>query len=286
MPRRFYDAGLAVALTGSLVLFLVPQFFFIHESLYKNLGMGETGELIGLANYRQLLTDPFTLGVFARTLALSAVATLVALVLAAPTAYWLVRLRSRLLGALVILLLVSSFVSVVVKALGLQMLLGSNGLIVALLRWLTMDGWEPRLLYNDFGVAIGLVQYILPLMVVLLFGVVQNIPVALEEAALVHGASDWRMFRRVLIPEAMRGLLVSSLIAFNMNMGAFTSAVLLGGGKVLTVPVLIQRKITLDLDYPNAAALAVLLTLAVVAINLLAGRLGLRKRTQPSAMER
>jgi putative spermidine/putrescine transport system permease protein len=66
------------------------------------------------------------------------------------------------------------------------------------------------------------------------------------------------------------GTLAAALIAFNMNMGAFTSAVLLGGGRVLTVPIMIQRKIILETDYPNAAALALLLTLTVVVVNLAA----------------
>jgi putative spermidine/putrescine transport system permease protein len=158
----------------------------------------------------------------------------------------------------------------VVKVLGLTMLLGSSGPIPAALRVLTGDWWSTSLLHNGTAVVIGLVQYTLPLLVMLLFGVIQNIPVSLEEAALVHGASDWSLARRVLLPLAWPGVMTAGLISFNMNMGAFTSAVLLGGGNVLTLPVLIQRKIILEVDYPTAAALSVLLTLAVVVINLIA----------------
>jgi putative spermidine/putrescine transport system permease protein len=99
------------------------------------------------------------------------------------------------------------------------------------------------------------------------------VPPNLKEAAIVHGASDWRAFRRVLLPLVWPGTIAAALIAFNMNMGAFTSAVLLGGGKVLTVPIMIQRKIILETDYPNAAALALLLTIAVVVVNLVALKL-------------
>lgn len=268
---RASDGVLIAVALFSFALFAIPQAVFIRLSLYRNLGMGEVGGFTGLGNYVKVLTDSFTLGVMGRTVILSAVAALAALVLAAPAAYWLTRLRSRFLGALITLLLISSFVSVVVKVMGLQILLGSNGVVVALIRFLTFEHWAPQLLYNDVGVAIGFVQYTLPLMVLVLFGVFQNVPVNLEEAALIHGASDWRMFRRVLLPEVAPGLLVAFLISFNMNMGAFTSAALLGGGKVLTVPVLIQRMITLDLDYPNAAALSVLLTLTVLVVNILAG---------------
>lgn len=271
MTRRTYTIALVIVLAGSLLLFLVPQAFFLQLSLYKNQGMGDLGSFVGLANYQRLITDPFTLSVLGRTLWLSAVAMLAAVALGAPTAYWLARLRSRWLSGLIILLLVSSFVSVVVKALGLQLMLGSSGPILATLRLFTFDQFSPQLLYNDFGVAFGLLQYTLPLVVLLLFGVIQNIPVSQEEAARIAGANDWRMARRVLLPEMLPGLVVTALISFNMNMGAFTSAVLLGGGRVLTMPILIQRKMTLDLDYPEAAVLSVLLTAVVLTVNLAAG---------------
>ena len=282
MRVKSADFILVAAALFSLLLFVVPQYFFVGLSLYRNLGMGQVGDWVGLANYQRIITDTFVLGVIMRTIMLSALAAGVAVFISAPSAYWLTRLKSRWLGVLIVALLISSFVSVVVKVLGLQILLGSNGLVLDLIRLLSFGNWSPALLYNDFGVTVGLVQYTLPLMVLILFGVFQNIPVTLEEAALVHGASDFRMFRRVLLPEASRGLLVAFLIAFNLNMGAFTSAALLGGGKVLTVPVLIQRLISLDLDYPNAAALSVVLTLIVVGINILAAlisrRAGHRKR--------
>lgn len=268
--RRAYDVALVGALAVSVLLFLLPQVFFLRQSFYENLGMGQIGDRLTLVNYTTLLTDTFYLQAFARTLALSAIATLVALLLAAPAAYYLARLRASWVRWFIVLLLISSFVSIVVKVLGLTMLLGTNGPIPIALRALTGGWWSYSLLHNGTSVVIGLVQYTLPLMVMLLFGVIQNIPPSLEEAALVHGASDWRVARRVLLPLALPGLLTAALISFNMNMGAFTSAVLLGGGNVLTLPVLIQRKIILEVDYPTAAALSVMLTLAVALINLLA----------------
>ena len=269
-PRRAYDAALIVAFIGSALLFVVPQFFFIRQSLLPNVAPGVVGDSMSLDNYAAIVTDSFYLGVFVRTLALSAVSVAAGLLLAFPTAYFLARIHSRVVRGLIVLLLISSFVSVVVKVLGLTLLLGTEGPVVRALRMLSFGFWDVRLLHNDASVAIGLVQYTLPLLVMILFGVIQNVPVSLEEAALVHGASDWRAFRRVLLPMLWPGALAAALIAFNMNMGAFTSAVLLGGGRVLTVPIMIQRKIILETDYPNAAALSVLLTLAVVIVNLAA----------------
>jgi putative spermidine/putrescine transport system permease protein len=271
--RRAYDLALVVAFIGSALLFVVPQFFFIRQSLLPNLAPGIVGDAMSLDNYRAIVTDPFYWGVFGRTIALSAVSVVFGLLLAFPTAYLLARIGSGIVRWLIVLLLISSFVSVVVKVLGLTLLLGTDGPVVAALRALSFGLWNVRLLHNDASVAIGLVQYTLPLLVMILFGVIQNIPVSLEEAAVVHGASDWRAFRRVLLPLLWPGMLAAALIAFNMNMGAFTSAVLLGGGRVLTVPIMIQRKIILETDYPNAAALSLLLTLAVVLVNVAALKL-------------
>jgi putative spermidine/putrescine transport system permease protein len=271
--RRSYDTGLVIAFVASALLFLVPQFFFIRQSLLPNLAPGVVGDTLSLDNYRAIVTDPFYWGVFGRTIGLSVVSVAFALLLAFPTAYLLARIGTRVVRWLIVLLLISSFVSVVVKVLGLSLLLGTDGPIVATVRVLSFGLWNGRLLHNDASVAIGLVQYTLPLLVMILFGVIQNVPVSLEEAALVSGASDWRAFRRVLLPLLWPGTLAGALIAFNMNMGAFTSAVLLGGGKVLTVPIMIQRKIILETDYPNAATLALLLTIAVVIVNLAALKL-------------
>jgi putative spermidine/putrescine transport system permease protein len=80
----------------------------------------------------------------------------------------------------------------------------------------------------------------------------------------------------------MPSLIAGGLISFNLDMGAFTSAVLLGGGKVLTLPVLIQRKIFLDVDYPIAACLATVLVAIVFAFNLLSVLL-LRQRRKTAA---
>ncbi len=276
MAARAYNIGLIAALLISVVLFLVPQVVFLRLSFFESLGMGLAGDTLTTVNYRAIFGDSFYLAVFLRTFELSAAAALIGLLLAYPAAYWLARLQSHAVRGLIVLLLISSFASIVVKVLGLTLILGSQGPFSTVLRWIGAESYAGALLNSNLAVVIGLVQYSLPLLVMLLFGVIQTIPRSFEEAAAVHGASDWRLFRRVLLPLSANGILTAGLIAFNMNMGAFTSAVLLGGGRVLTIPVLIQRKIILEVEYPTAAALAVILTLAVMALNIAA--MALRRR--------
>ena len=265
------------ALGLSFALFALPQVFFIAMGLHRNLGFGRISESYSLVNYVRILTDPLYLSSFALTLELSLAVTAIGLVLGFPTAYVLARTRARWASFLVSVLLISSFITVVIKVLGLIVILGQNGLVNTVLLRLGLLRVPLALLSNQPGVLIGLVHYTLPFLVLILFGMIQTIPRSLEEAAEIQGATRWAVFRRVLLPLAMPAVIAGGLIAFNMSMGAFTSAVLLGGGRVLTLPVLIQRKIVFDVDYPLGSALSTALVVSVLVFNVaadtLAGRL-------------
>ena len=77
------------------------------------------------------------------------------------------------------------------------------------------------------------------------------------------------MHLRVLLPLSLPGVTVGTLMMFNMCMGAFTSAALLGGGRVFTLPVLIQRTVMMEIKYSMAGTLAAVLLITVLLINLL-----------------
>ena len=268
-PRRpFWRIFLWPPLLVTMLLLVPPQAVFFWMSLHRGKGMERLSDTLTLGNYVHVLTDTFYLGSLWTTVWLALVAALLALLAGFPTAYVLARTRSAWISALIVLLLVSSFVTIVIKVLGLSLVLGRQGVVNQLLLRLGLIGEPLTLLNNNIGVVIGLVQYTLPFLVMLLFSVIQTIPRSLEEAAELHGATRLSMFRLVVLPLAMPGLIAGSLIVFNLNMGAFTSAVLLGGGRVLTLPVVIQRKILLDVDYPIAATLSTLLVGVVFLINL------------------
>ena len=126
-----------------------------------------------------------------------------------------------------------------------------------------------RFVGSLFGVAVGYTHLAIGLMVMMMFSVMQAIPKSLEEAARIHGASWGRTLLRVILPLSLPGTISASLMLFNLLTGAFVSATLLGGGKILTLPVMIQQSIILFNEYGIAAALAALLLVTVFALNLL-----------------
>ena len=146
-------------------------------------------------------------------------------------------------------------------------LFGADGPINSILLGLGIVERPVKILGTRAGVVIGLMHYVLGFMVLMLFSVIQTIPRSLEEAAQILGASRWRVFWRVVIPLSVPGVVAGSLIVFNLCMGSFVSAALLGGGKVLTLPVVIERTIVLNSEYAMSGALSGILMVTVLLVN-------------------
>ena len=276
---------LILPLLISLLLFAIPQYFFISTSFHQNLGYGKFSEVFSLQNYQRIFTDALYLAALWRTLVLSAATAVVCLVLGFPVAYMLARAQSKWTSFLIGLLVAATFITPVVKDLGLIILLSQSGLVNAMLVAIGLISAPVRWLGTEMGVVIGLAHYTLPLIVLMLYTVIQTVPRSLEDAAHVHGASRFRVFYGVVIPIVRPGMVAAALMVFNLAAGAFTSPAILGGGRVLTFSILIQRSVVLDVDYPFAAALSTILLLFVFTLNLVSGYL-MAKQSAPRAVEK
>jgi len=177
-------------------------------------------------------------------------------------------MRSRWAMVMLAGVVVSSFVTIVIKVYGLIVIFSAEGGLNALLMSIGLLDKPYTIIGNVPGVVVGLMQFTMGFGVLLLYGVVRTIPVSLEEAATIHGASRARVFWRVVLPLSLPGVIVGSLMMFNLCMGAFTSASLLGGGRVFTLPVLIQRSVIIETKYGMGATLAAVLLVSVIIINL------------------
>jgi putative spermidine/putrescine transport system permease protein len=147
----------------------------------------------------------------------------------------------------------------VIRLYGLMVLLGDNGLINAPL---LEAGWisEPLpLMYNTFGVVVGLVQFTLPFMVLSLIGIIRGINPSLEEAARSLGASRRQAFTRIVLPLSMPGILAGSLLCFALAISSYVVPALMGGWRVLVMPIHIFQQIAELGRWQFGAAVAVVL---------------------------
>jgi len=251
------------------ILIVASQYVFLKGSFFKDLGLGRISDTATMINYMRVFTDAFYLKTLWITVKTSALAALFTLILGFPVAYLIARMRSQWSMILLAGIVVATFVTIVIKVFGLIIIFSADGLINQVLMALHIVDRPYTIIGNQTGVVVGLMHFTLGFGVLLLYSVIQTIPRSLEDAAQIHGASRWRMHLRVLLPLSLPGVTVGSLMMFNMCMGAFTSAALLGGGRVFTLPVLIQRTVMMEIKYSMAGTLAAVLLVTVLLINLL-----------------
>ena len=250
-------------------LVAASQFMFLRASFFQDLGLGRTGDELVIENYVRFLTDGFYLKILWVTVKTSALAALSTLILGFPVAYLITRMRSSWSMVLLAGIVVSTFITIVIKVYGLIVIFAAEGLFNQTMLKIGLFDTPYSVFGNETGVVIGLMHFTLGFGVLLLYSIIQTIPISLESAAQIHGASRWRVYYRVIFPLALPGVTAMLLMVFNMCMGAFTSAALLGGGRVFTLPVMIQRIIMMDIKYSMGATIAAVLLVSVIVINIL-----------------
>ena len=256
-------------LVVGFTLVAASQFIFLRVSFYQDLGLGRIGDEVVIENYVRFLTDGFYLKILWVTVKTSALAALSTLILGFPVAYLIARMRSSWSMFLLAGIVVSTFVTIVIKVYGLIVIFSADGLFNQTMLNLGLFNKPYSVFGNETGVVIGLMHFTLGFGVLLLYSIIQTIPSSLESAAQIHGASRWRVYYRVIIPLSLPGVTAMLLMVFNMCMGAFTSAALLGGGRVFTLPVMIQRIVMMDIKYSMGATIAAVLLFSVIVINIL-----------------
>jgi len=256
-------------LVFSTVLLIATQFVFLKASFFADLGMGRVSTEFDFSNYVRIVRDSYYLHTLWLTTYIALIVAACCIAFGFPIAYVLARSASRWTTLLLSTIVLSSFITVVIQICGLIIIFRADGPVNQLLLALGMIERPFTLVGTVGGVVTGLVYSSFGFAVMLMYSVARTIPVSLEEAAAVHGASRLRIFRRVVLPLCTPGLVVGFLTIFNLSMGAFTSAALLGGGRIITLPVLIQRTMLLDVKYGMAGALSAVLLIFVIVLNLI-----------------
>ncbi len=250
-------------------LILASQYVFLQGSFHRDLGLGRLSDAMSLGNYFKFFSDSFYLNTLWVTIKTSALSTLFTILLGFPVAYLIARMRSRWSMFLLAGVVVATFVTIVIKVFGLIIIFSADGWLNRFLMGVGIVDRPYTIIGNETGVVVGLMHFTLGFGVLLLYSVIQTIPRSYEDAAQIHGANRWRMHWRIMLPLSLPGITVGALMIFNMSMGAFTSAALLGGGRVFTLPVLIQRTVMMEIKYAMAGTLAAVLLVSVILINLL-----------------
>jgi len=249
-----------------LAFFVFPYLNMAYISLKpsSNIKPYETG--FTLANYAINLTDTFFWVILYETIVLGLITTVICLLLAYPVAHHLARTRSKWKGLLFILILSPLLVGVVIRCYGWMILLADRGLInETLLRFGIIENRLP-LMYNQFGVTIGLVQVFLPFMILSLSGSIQAINPELEYTSRSLGASRFKTFFKITLPLSLPGIVSGTILVFVLSVSTYAIPILLGGNKVLTAPLLIVETALEAFNWPGGASMALIMFVVMLAI--------------------
>jgi spermidine/putrescine transport system permease protein len=217
---------------------------------------------------------------FLRSFEYAAVATVLALVISFPLAYY-IAFKSRRKNLLLLLIILPFFTSYLVRTIAWQTILSDDGFVVNTLQSLGLLSEGGRLLATRTAVIAGITYNFLPFMALPLYVSLEKIDRRLIEAATDLYASRWTAFRKVTVPLALPGIFAGSLLTFIPAVGDFINAQFLGTTQQYMIGNVIQAKFLTTSDYPTAAALSfMLMAVILVAVFTYAKLLGARSLTE------
>jgi putative spermidine/putrescine transport system permease protein len=257
------DWRLLLPLGGFFVLFFAaPLVVLLLVSLSDGLALAH----FGLAQYAKFLGDAFSLSILADTVVLGVKATAVCLLFGLPLAWVCVHAGPRLRGLLLFLVILPILTSVVVRTFAWIVILGQQGILNKALLALGLIDRPLRLLFSEVGVVMVLAQVQMPLMVLPLVTTLQRIDPTLADASRALGAGHWRTFRRVILPLWVPGVVAGSILVFAACTTAFVTQTLIGGARLVYMPLYIYQQAGGANNWPFAAAMSVLLMISVLLV--------------------
>ena len=247
-----------------LLFFVFPVFSMLALSFNKAIpGIIDFQFDLTLANFERFFKRAIFYESAIRSIGLATLVAAITLVIGYPLAYLIAKTEHPGRNTfLMILVLTAMQLDMVIRLYGLMVLMGDNGIInAALLQWGVIETPLP-LMYNFFGVVVGLVQFGLPFMVLSLIGIVRGIDPSLEEASRSLGASRWTAFWRITFPLSMPGILAGCLLVFAISMSSYVIPALMGGWKVMVLPIHIFQQNSELGNWQFGAAVSVILFLS------------------------
>src|SRR6266498_781507 len=260
------------------VFFVVPLGFLVHQSLETvNIDVGYAFTW-AWGNYWDAIRS--YRGHFIRSFEYAGIATLLALVLAYPLAYWIAFRGGRWKNLLLLFIVAPFFVTYLIRTLAWETILADQGPVVRVLRDIGILGHDGRLLATSTAVVAGITYNFFPFMALPLYVSLEQIDARLIEAAQDLYASKWKAFVRVTLPLSLPGVVAGTLLTFIPAAGDFINAQLLGSSRNHMIGNVIQSKFLAVTDYPAAASMSFVLMAAIlIAVLIYARAVGTEKLT-------
>ena len=252
------------------LFFVVPTYYLANTSLQT--GSLDAGYVFNWAwsNYSDAISTYHAQ--LLRSFEYAAIATVAALLISYPLAYWIAFRGGRWKSLLLLFIIAPFFVTYLIRTLAWETILSDDGLVANVLRNLHLLSDNGRLLATSIAVIAGITYNFLPFMALPLYVSLEQIDGRLIEAAQDLYASRWKAFLRVTLPLSLPGVFAGTLLTFIPAAGDFVNAQLLGTPSQHMIGNVIQSKFLVITDYPAAAAMSFVLMAAILIMVLVYAR--------------
>lgn len=220
----------------------------------------------GFGNYAKIIESDTVGRLIWTTIRLCLITTFFAVLLGYVVAYAMFNALAHVRRRMMAILLVSFWISVLVRSFAWLMLLGHNGLVNNALMATGLINTPLPLVRNELGVLIGMTEYMVPYAILPLLANMQGIDHRVITASRSLGASRIQTFLRVFLPMTKPGIVAAALLVFISSLGFYVTPAVLGGGKVQMIAEYISVQLLVTVRWGTAAMLATLMLASVLAL--------------------
>lgn len=261
--RKLAEWQLALPLALAFIsIFLAPLVMLIGVSFFNDDKITQPG----FGQWIKFFGDPFSYKVIADTMLLGVKTVAATILVGYPLALVYMDAPPRLQKVLIFVIVMPLLLSVVVRTFAWIVVLGREGVVNQLLMSLGIISEPLKLLQTELGLVISLTQIEMPLMLLPLFSVMSRLDPNLRDASAALGASRWRTLFTVIVPLSMPGLVAGCLLVFASSTTAFISQTVIGGVRLIYLPLLIWQQSLVVFNWPFAAVISISLLVSVLTV--------------------
>ncbi len=273
--KRFAGWIMASPATLALVIFLILP-------VAATIGYTFTDPDGLIAPYIWYFESAFRRTVLWRTFEIAAITTIISLAVGLVTAYVVSKSPPWVKSILIVLAVFPLLTGVVVRSFAWMIILGRNGILNNFLQWIGITDAPIGMLYTQGAVIVAMVYLFVPLMILVLIGVLENIPDDVVQAASSLGANPTSTFMQVILPLATPGLIVGAVLVFTASFTSYATPHLLGGGQQMVMGTFLHQRAMVAFDWVGASTIAAIMVVITIATVLVMTRIA--RKLNPMAV--
>ncbi len=260
-------------LVYTFILIVLPLLYILFLSFCTSDSYGGVLYKFTLNNYIKIF-DLTYLKILFKSVMIGIITTIICIVISYPFALILRRKSVHVQNLVTKLIMIPFLTNSLIRTYGWIILLRKNGIINNGLIASGIISNPLDLMYNKFGIIVGMVYTLLPFMLLPICSSVFEINNDLIEAAKDLGAKPLQIFRKIIIPETISGVFNGSLMVFIPAIGYFFITDILGGGKIMIIGNLIKNQFLTARNWPFGSAISIFLIIVTFLLVKLYKRLG------------